>query len=148
MPASSTTMAGGLGIPRESRLSATESRLSWRRVAAVTATLQIVRAYYGLNNRTNDVTQLLRGMVRNGTLNVQVNNNNMGGDPAKAATKCSRSSIATKDGSKLPRSKRETRSEFREGLEQLQLSGLKGRRWRREKRSQDADESSRAVRPA
>ena len=29
--------------------------------------LQIVRAYYGLNNRTNDVTQLLRGMARNGT---------------------------------------------------------------------------------
>jgi hypothetical protein len=49
--------------------------------------LQIVRAYYGLNNRTNDVTQLLRGMVRNGTLVVQVNNNNMGGDPAKGGDK-------------------------------------------------------------
>ncbi len=49
--------------------------------------LQIVRAYYGLNNRTNDVTQLLRGMVRNGTLFVQVNNNNMGGDPAKGGDK-------------------------------------------------------------
>jgi hypothetical protein len=49
--------------------------------------LQIVRAYYGLNNRTNDVTQLLRSMVRNGALVVQVNNNAMGGDPAKGADK-------------------------------------------------------------
>jgi hypothetical protein len=52
-----------------------------------TGSLQITRAYYGLNNRTNDVTQLLRGMVRNGTLAVQVNNNNMGGDPAKGGDK-------------------------------------------------------------
>ena len=49
--------------------------------------LQITRAYYGLNNRTMDVTQLLRSMSRNGTLVVQVNNNNMGGDPAKGADK-------------------------------------------------------------
>jgi hypothetical protein len=49
--------------------------------------LQITRAYYGLNNRTNDVTQLLRGMVRNGTLVVQVTNNNMGGDPARGGDK-------------------------------------------------------------
>jgi hypothetical protein len=49
--------------------------------------LQIVRAYYGLNNRTNDVTQLLRGMARNGSVNVQVTNNNMGGDPAQGADK-------------------------------------------------------------
>jgi hypothetical protein len=49
--------------------------------------LQIMRAYYGLNNRTMDVTQLLRGMVRNGTLYVQVNNNSMGGDPAKGGDK-------------------------------------------------------------
>jgi hypothetical protein len=49
--------------------------------------LQITRAYYGLNNRTNDVTQLLRGMVRNGTLAVQVNNNSMGGDPARGGDK-------------------------------------------------------------
>jgi hypothetical protein len=51
------------------------------------SSLQITRAYYGLNNRTNDVTQLLRGMVRNGMLAVQVNNNNMGGDPAKGGDK-------------------------------------------------------------
>jgi hypothetical protein len=49
--------------------------------------LQIVRAYYGLNNQTNDVSQLLRGMVQNGTLVVQVNNNSMGGDPAKGGDK-------------------------------------------------------------
>ncbi len=49
--------------------------------------LQIVRAYYGLNNRNNDVTQLLRGMARNGSIVLQVNNNNMGGDPAQGADK-------------------------------------------------------------
>jgi hypothetical protein len=51
------------------------------------ANLQIVRAYYGLNNRTNDVTQLLRGRVQNGSLVIQVNNNNMGGDPAVGGDK-------------------------------------------------------------
>jgi hypothetical protein len=51
------------------------------------SSLQITRAYYGLNNRTMDVTQLLRGMARNGTLVVQVNNNTMGGDPARGADK-------------------------------------------------------------
>jgi len=49
--------------------------------------LQIVRAFYGLNNRTSDVTQLLRGQVRNGTLAIQVNNSNMGGDPWPGADK-------------------------------------------------------------
>jgi hypothetical protein len=49
--------------------------------------LQITRAYYGLNNRTMDVTQRLRGMVRNGTLAVPVNNNSMGGDPARGGDK-------------------------------------------------------------
>lgn len=49
--------------------------------------LQIVRAYYGLNNQTNDVTQRLRSMVQANFLVVQVNNNNMGGDPAVGADK-------------------------------------------------------------
>jgi len=49
--------------------------------------LQIVRAYYGLNNRTADVTQRLRSMVQGNYLDVQVNNNNMGGDPAQGADK-------------------------------------------------------------
>jgi hypothetical protein len=49
--------------------------------------LQIKRAFYGANNRTNDVTQMLRGMVRGNSLVVTVNNNNMGGDPAVGADK-------------------------------------------------------------
>jgi hypothetical protein len=49
--------------------------------------LQIVRAYWGLNNRTNDVTDLLRSQVRNNTLILQVNNRNLGGDPAVGADK-------------------------------------------------------------
>jgi hypothetical protein len=49
--------------------------------------LQIMRAYYGLNNRTNDVTQRLRSMVQGNYLDVQVNNNNLGGDPAPGADK-------------------------------------------------------------
>lgn len=49
--------------------------------------LQIIRAYYGLNNRTSDVTQMLRGMARNGSIVLQVTNNNLGGDPAPGADK-------------------------------------------------------------
>ena len=49
--------------------------------------LQIVRAWYGVNNPNTDVTRILRGMVRNGSLVVQVNNNSMGGDPAVGADK-------------------------------------------------------------
>jgi hypothetical protein len=49
--------------------------------------LQIVRAYWGLNNRTMDVSQLLRGQIRNGTLVIQANNKNMGGDPWPGADK-------------------------------------------------------------
>ncbi|HEX8879285.1 MAG TPA: hypothetical protein VF749_04610 [Candidatus Acidoferrum sp.] len=49
--------------------------------------LQIVRAFYGLNNRTNDVSQLLRSQIRNNTLVLQVNNRNLGGDPAPGADK-------------------------------------------------------------
>ena len=49
--------------------------------------LQIVRAYYGLNNRTMDVTRMLQSQVRNGTLVIPVNNNTMGGDPARGADK-------------------------------------------------------------
>ncbi len=48
---------------------------------------QIVRAYYGLNNQTNDVTQRLRRMVHNGSLVVRVTNGNLGGDPAVGANK-------------------------------------------------------------
>lgn len=50
-------------------------------------TLQISRAYYGLNNRTSDVTQRLRNMIRGNSLNVVVTNYNMGGDPYPGADK-------------------------------------------------------------
>ncbi len=50
--------------------------------------LQIIRAFWGLNNRTGDVTQILRNQVQqNGTLMIQVNNRNLGGDPAVGADK-------------------------------------------------------------
>jgi hypothetical protein len=49
--------------------------------------LQIIRAFYGLNNRTSDVAQMLRGMAGNGSVVLQVNNNNLGGDPAPGADK-------------------------------------------------------------
>jgi hypothetical protein len=50
--------------------------------------LQIVRAYWGLNNRTSDVTRILQGQVQpNGTLVIQANNQSMGGDPAVGADK-------------------------------------------------------------
>jgi hypothetical protein len=49
--------------------------------------LQIVRAYWGLNNRTNDVTQLLQRQVNNGSLVIQATNRNLGGDPWPGADK-------------------------------------------------------------
>lgn len=49
--------------------------------------LQIVRAYWGLNNRTSDVSQILRSQVQNGTLVIQANNRNLGGDPYPGADK-------------------------------------------------------------
>jgi Domain of unknown function (DUF3395) len=49
--------------------------------------LQIVRAYWGLNNRTNDVTQILARQVNNGTLVIQATNKNLGGDPWPGADK-------------------------------------------------------------
>ncbi len=48
---------------------------------------QIVRAYYGLNNQTNDVTDRLRRMVQGGSLTVRVTNGNLGGDPAAGRDK-------------------------------------------------------------
>lgn len=49
--------------------------------------LQIVRAFWGLNNRTADVSQILRSQVQNGTLVIQANNRNLGGDPYPGADK-------------------------------------------------------------
>ncbi len=44
--------------------------------------LRITQASYGAGNRRRDVTNLLQSRVRNNRLNVPVNNNTMGGDPA------------------------------------------------------------------
>jgi hypothetical protein len=44
--------------------------------------LQINRATYGSGNRTYDVTSRLASQIKGDQLNLQVNNNTMGGDPA------------------------------------------------------------------
>jgi len=44
--------------------------------------LRIFRAYYGVQGRTVNVTELLRNRVRGGTLNLLVANGDLGGDPA------------------------------------------------------------------
>lgn len=49
--------------------------------------LYIIRGYYGVQGRTVNVTEQLRSMVREGTLSLNVNNSNLGGDPAPGADK-------------------------------------------------------------
>lgn len=49
--------------------------------------LRIIRAYYGLQGNTVNVTDLLRSRVRDGVLSLVVTNNAMGGDPAVGADK-------------------------------------------------------------
>ncbi len=44
--------------------------------------LRIIRAYYGIQGRTVNVTDLLRSRVRGGALNFVVTNSAFGGDPA------------------------------------------------------------------
>jgi hypothetical protein len=44
--------------------------------------LRIVRAYYGVQGRTVNVTELLRNRVQNGALSLVVTNSAFGGDPA------------------------------------------------------------------
>src|SRR5947207_11201415 len=44
--------------------------------------LRIIRAYYGIQGRTVNVTDMLRTRVRNGGINFVVTNNALGGDPA------------------------------------------------------------------
>ena len=48
---------------------------------------RIVRAYYGVQGRTANVTDLLRSRVRDGMLNLVVTNSALGGDPAVGADK-------------------------------------------------------------
>ncbi len=49
--------------------------------------LRINNAIYGKNGRGMNVTNQLRSMIQNNTLNIKVNNSNMGGDPNVGADK-------------------------------------------------------------
>src|SRR5260370_5376713 len=49
--------------------------------------LRIIRAYYGVQGRTVNVTELLRIRVRHGVLSFVVSNGALGGDPAIGADK-------------------------------------------------------------
>jgi hypothetical protein len=49
--------------------------------------LRILRAYYGVQGRTVNVTELLRSRVRDGVLSFVVTNSAFGGDPAIGADK-------------------------------------------------------------
>lgn len=49
--------------------------------------LWIVRAYYGVQGNTANVTDLLRSRMREGTVSLVVTNSAMGGDPAVGADK-------------------------------------------------------------
>lgn len=49
--------------------------------------LRIVRAYYGVQGRMVNVTELLRSRVRDGALSFVVTNGSLGGDPAIGADK-------------------------------------------------------------
>ena len=49
--------------------------------------VRIVRAYYGVQGRTVNVTELLRSRVQNGTISFVVTNSALGGDPAIGADK-------------------------------------------------------------
>jgi len=51
------------------------------------SSLRINRATYGSGNRTVDVTSRLNSQIQNGQLNLQVNTNTMGGDPAPGVAK-------------------------------------------------------------
>ena len=51
------------------------------------ADLRIMRAYYGVQGRTVDVTDLLRNRVRGGSLSMVVTNGALGGDPAVGSDK-------------------------------------------------------------
>jgi len=56
-------------------------------VHAQVGKLEIVKAFYGKNGKGNDVTRHLQRMIQNNTLDVKVNNDNMGGDPNVGADK-------------------------------------------------------------
>lgn len=47
----------------------------------------VVLAFWGVQGRTANVTDLLRSMVRRGGLEIRANNGSLGGDPAPGADK-------------------------------------------------------------
>ena len=49
--------------------------------AQIQRPLVINRAVYGKEGKGNDVTTRVRSLVRNGTLDIRVDNDTMGGDP-------------------------------------------------------------------
>jgi hypothetical protein len=49
--------------------------------------LRILRAYYGVQGRTTDVTEFVRGQVRGDSVTLMVTNRTFGGDPAIGADK-------------------------------------------------------------
>jgi len=49
--------------------------------------LQIDRAVYGYNGKGNDVTNRVRSQIRNNRVEMEVNNDTMGGDPNKGNKK-------------------------------------------------------------
>jgi hypothetical protein len=60
--------------------------------------LNIIGASYGAGRQRRDVTDRVRSMIRNGRLNIDVNNNTMGGDPAPNVAKELRITYATGSG--------------------------------------------------
>src|SRR5271169_1683000 len=56
-------------------------------VQAQVGKLVINKAVYGKEGQGKDVTRRLRNMIQNNTLDVKVNNDNMGGDPNVGADK-------------------------------------------------------------
>jgi hypothetical protein len=79
-------------------------------VSAQSGPLKINKAVYGKSGAGRDVTVRLRRMVTNGTLDVKVTNDNMGGDPNKGADKSvkvdytylgKRQSTVVKEGDRL-----------------------------------------------
>ncbi len=80
-------LCSGSRVSTKSRISARVLALARVPDIPAAAILQITRAYYGLNNRTMDVTRILQSQVRAERSWCQVNNNTMGGDPARGADK-------------------------------------------------------------
>ncbi len=79
-------------------------------VDAQTGKLEIIKAVYGREGMSNDVTQRLQKLVKNNTLDVKVSNVILGGDPNKGADKTlkvdytyrgQRKQVVVKEGDRL-----------------------------------------------